>query len=257
MLEYIVQRASRRKLLFLLWGEGTEGSASDFSKLAEIPYATAHKELHFMEQVALVKPSRTGGSIRYSANVDHPKARELRSLFGDTLPIPGALPAHETAEKETLGHLKLLGAPLLADGTVSTSQSAEETLVQGLALSHRNTTVANVLPLVLWLNRNRIHFPKLELAARRAGEQKALGFFLAVAAELSGEKKLRSLAMQLMDRRWKKTEDFFTSSQSPFSKKLAERNTPRLARKWKYRMNLGMDSFEGLFRKFAPLYADL
>ena len=35
------------------------------------------------------------------------------------------------------------------------------------------------------------------------------------------------------------------------ARRLADKNTPDLARRWHFRMNLGLDSFEELFRKAA------
>jgi hypothetical protein len=53
-----------------------------------------------------------------------------------------------------------------------------------------------------------------------------------------------------MDHRRKKFELFFQGQkQSSFEIKLVELNTPPVARKWHFLMNMGMNSFESLWKK--------
>jgi len=44
---------------------------------------------------------------------------------------------------------------------------------------------------------------------------------------------------------------FFTGPHGPGSLAATRRNTPKEARRWGYLMNMGLDSFESTFDKFA------
>ena len=69
-------------------------------------------------------------------------------------------------------------------------------------------------------------------------------------ATLLKDKTLKKRARKLVDRRRKKMEPFFKNQKpSRFEQKLVEKNTPMVARNWHFSMNMGMDSFEDLFRK--------
>ena len=53
-----------------------------------------------------------------------------------------------------------------------------------------------------------------------------------------------------MDQRYTVPKQFF-EDQSELSQELAELRTPNLARKWGWRMNMGLDAFESTFEKFG------
>ena len=44
--------------------------------------------------------------------------------------------------------------------------------------------------------------------------------------------------------------DFFEAPPTRGSRELAEQRTPEVARRWSYRMNMGLDSFRGPLEKF-------
>ena len=46
----------------------------------------------------------------------------------------------------------------------------------------------------------------------------------------------------MRDKRFKKTRDLFKGKSGPYSSRLADLNTPPIARKWLFRMNMNMDS---------------
>ncbi len=46
-------------------------------------------------------------------------------------------------------------------------------------------------------------------------------------------------------------EDFFLRPHSKYERRLADKNTPAAARRWHFRMNMGLGSFESTFAKLA------
>jgi hypothetical protein len=62
----------------------------------------------------------------------------------------------------------------------------------------------------------------------------------------------------LLDRRRRKPRAFFTGPRTSRRLAAAERNTPAVARRWHFRMNMGLDAFQTLFDKWvtdAPVRA--
>ena len=125
----------------------------------------------------------------------------------------------------------------------------EEVLAEGLALSHRDATVARVLPLVLWRHWDRLDHGRLVRAATRRNERQSLGFFLELTGRLGGDPRLASLSESLRDRRRSRARPFFAGRQGRMALALARKKTPPLARQWGYLMNMGMDSFASAFAK--------
>lgn len=80
------------------------------------------------------------------------------------------------------------------------------------------------------------------------GQTRVLGFFLDLTAKLSGETTFESEATKLHVRVPTKPTQFFQPT-TWRERKLAEMRTPEVARKWGFRMNMDMDSFESMFRK--------
>jgi hypothetical protein len=85
--------------------------------------------------------------------------------------------------------------------------------------------------------------------AQAKGRARTLGFFLDLAARLSGDRRFRSAAAALRPASLRASTNFFTSHQGSLARALADQNTPPVARSWGYRMNMGMDAFESMFAK--------
>ena len=97
---------------------------------------------------------------------------------------------------------------------------------------------------------DRLKLPLLEFLARKQEVLPVLGFFLDLTAFLTNNATLRKAAQRLRDRRRRRMENFFVNREpNDFEKELAERNTPPVARKWHFLLNMGMDSFEEVLRK--------
>jgi hypothetical protein len=90
---------------------------------------------------------------------------------------------------------------------------------------------------------------KLRRLAQGKRRERTLGFFLDLAARLSGDRRLRAAAAALRSSSPHQSTNFFTNRQGALARALSEQNTPAVARFWGYRMNMGMDVFESMFAK--------
>jgi hypothetical protein len=246
MISYLITSKARRRLLELLWRNEELGSVSELARLAGVSFAGAHRELQAMARAGLARRASEGGAPVYRANTTHPGARLLRALLSTKTAEPGA---DEESDVEVRGWLVDLGA--LLDAPRRPAPSPERALAVAARLSHRDPSVARVLPALIWKLRHRLDPERLVDEARRQGEKQALGFFIEIAAELGAEPSLARWADPLRDRRVRATRDFFHRSGSPYARQLAELNTPETARRWHYRLNMGVDSFESSFRRHA------
>jgi hypothetical protein len=149
-----------------------------------------------------------------------------------------------------------LGAPLYGSTSVKAEDvpGPERVLAEALPLARQDATVARALPLALHRTRARLDFPLLRRLAQERGQGRALGFFLELTSELSGDKDLarqaRPLAAEV--RRRKRASQFFPV-RSPTERRLGELKTPPVARRWGFRMNMSADSFSSMFRKSTAL----
>lgn len=146
--------------------------------------------------------------------------------------------------------LRALGAPLQVEPAPDVPD-LEGALAEGVRLARRDATVARVLPLCFAKARPMLDRQRLLLAAKRVREKQAVGFFLALTGQLTGDRELKRWAATFRDRRVHDVRDFFEAPSSPGSRELAERRTPELARRWRFRMNMGLDSFMGPLEKFG------
>jgi hypothetical protein len=147
--------------------------------------------------------------------------------------------------------LRDLGAPLTrtssADARVPTP---EEVVVEGLRLSHVDASVARALPVMFWKNRDRLRLAELVRRARRTKEGSTLGFFLDLTSELAGSRPFAATSADLRHDLPHQEVFFFEGAEKTLvGKELATLNTPHVARRWRFLMNMPLDSFETLFRK--------
>jgi hypothetical protein len=103
---------------------------------------------------------------------------------------------------------------------------------------------------MLWANRDKLRLGDLVRRARRAKEGATLGFFLDLTSELAGSRQFAAAHADLRpDRPPSDTFFFEDAEKSLVGKELAALNTPSVARRWRFLMNMPLDSFETLFRK--------
>lgn len=249
MLEYLVTGRARRVLFRLLWGRNTTGSVSDLSRIAKVQFSAAYRELDAMREAGLARAERAGTTLVYRAATDHRHAALLRHLATAS---DDAETAKDTYHDERVrAWLAALGAPLGSARTKRRLPSVEQVVAEALSLSHRDATVARVLPLVLWRQRDELDFDQLFQEATRRDERQTLGYFLELAGQLGGEAGLVGRARALHDRRRKKVRMFFAGPHGPRALAATRRNTPKEALRWGYLMNMGVESFRSTFEKFA------
>jgi cell division inhibitor SulA len=147
--------------------------------------------------------------------------------------------------------LRDLGAPLTRAAVADRrAPDPERVVVEGLRLAHRDASVARALPVLFWANRNKLRLSDLVRRARRAKEGAALGFFLDLTSELAGSRPFAAVNGDLRQDRPASDNFFFEGAEkSLVGKELADLNTPPIARRWRFLMNMPFDSFETLFRK--------
>jgi hypothetical protein len=143
------------------------------------------------------------------------------------------------------------GAPLYGQSALSgrAAPELERLVVDALGLSRRDPSLTRALPVLPWRRRGDLDMAKLVGLAQAKGRERTLGFFLDLAARLSGDRRLRSAAAALRSSSPPPSTNFFTNHQGALARVLADQNTPPVARAWGYRMNMGMDAFESMFAK--------
>jgi hypothetical protein len=153
--------------------------------------------------------------------------------------------------------LRDMGAPLTrAVVAPRRAPEPEQVVVQGLRLAHTDASVARALPVMLWANRDGLRLTDLVRRARRANEGATLGFFLDLTSELAGSRPFAAAHPDLRNDRPPTDTFFFEGAEKTLvGRELATLNTPPVARRWRFLMNMPLDSFETLFRKTfrAPL----
>jgi DNA-binding transcriptional ArsR family regulator len=249
MLEYLVKARARRELFRLLWGRGAAGSVTDLSRLAKVAFSAAHRELDAMREAGLARVERSGNELVYGAEPDHRHAELLRQLA--TTPSDRETGGDAGRDDQVRAWLAGVGAPLASAEAKGSVPPVEEVVAEALSLSHRDATVARVLPLVLWRHRQQLDLDQLFREATRRDERQALGYFLELAGQLGGEPRLVKAARGLHDKRRKRTRMFFAGPHGSRALAVTRRNTPKEAVRWGYLMNMGVDSFRSMFEKFA------
>ena len=144
------------------------------------------------------------------------------------------------------------GAPLYGSSAVTTSDipAPEDVLAMGLSLAREDASVARALPVAFWRTHDRMDTAKLRRLARRHGQTNTLGFFLDLTGALANEQKFSREARRLRPAgRARKPTQFFKGHLNPYERKLAEIRTPDVARKWNFRMNMSLDSWQSMFNK--------
>ncbi len=252
LLSYLVTSRARRDLLRLLWVDRAVGSVSDLARRARVSFAAAHREFEAMRAEGLASSERVGPTLAYRANRMHPQSALVRRLLRKGT-AAGGTPPPAQAER-VRGWLAAAGAPLLVSQRVSGRMpSLEKVLAKALSLSHDDATVARVLPLVFWTQRDQLDYPRLAREATRLNERQTLGFFLELTGRLARDRRFASLSRRLRDRRRRRVRLFFARPHGRMALAAARSKTPRLARRWGYLMNMGLDSFASTFAKHTEV----
>lgn len=210
-----------------------------------------------MREAGLASCERVKGELHYQAKADHPRAsflRQLAALSNEPMAGETVVGKNQVSSDDAVrSWLASLGAPLGAPRAMGTpAPEREEVLAEAVELSHRDATVARVLPFTLWMHRNNLKMDRLVEKTTRRDERQALGCFLELAGSLGEDPALLREARRLRDKRRSKTRMFFEGRpRGRYSLALTRRKTPKAARRWGYLMNMDLDSFKSLFEKFA------
>jgi DNA-binding transcriptional ArsR family regulator len=246
MLSYLVTSKVRRRLLELLWLHEATGSASELARRARVGFSTAYRELKAMESFGLVAVRGEGGREVYAAASEHPDANLLRQLVASK---PSAAAPRDQAAEGVRRRARALGAPLPVVPEPVPDAEREQVVVDAVRLARRDATFARVMPVMLWTQRDMLDRERLLAAALRAHEKHALGFLVALTAEIAGDPELRAWSERLRDHRARGTRPFFALASSRATHPLAARRTPQVARDWGFSMDLDLESFRTAFDK--------
>jgi hypothetical protein len=99
-----------------------------------------------------------------------------------------------------------------------------------------------------------VDYPALVKEATLLNERPTLGLFLELAGSLGHDRLLVERAQGLQDRRRAPARRmFFDTPLNPYSLQAARNNTPAVARRWGFLMNMPLDSFASAFGKHVAL----
>jgi len=245
LLEFLCPSRTRRALLRVLSSRKQALTVRQLAQKADVTYSNAHAELESMRQLGLVQTEIVGHSVLCSWNAKSNKVQALAPLLRAAEDKNSGQPGDEAL----YWNLRQMGAPLASAGGKGATLGKEETLAYALELSRRQPEVARIWPVVYARHREELNHQRLAHLAGRLGQKRALGFFLDLTQELLGQKAPRA-QNRLQDARFRKTQDFFVTEHSERSRKLADLRTPKVARRWHFRMDMPLESFRTSFDKF-------
>lgn len=191
-----------------------------------------------------------GGRKLYAANGSHPLGPALRQLLEGSRRRGRAERTTPDSTEATRRKLAFLGAPFAVEREpLGPDESLEDVLLEACRVAHLEASVARVLPFVFARLASRLDLDVLRRRAKAADLKHTVGFMLDVAGQLGGKRELRQAAVRFRDRRLSRNRPFF-AGETRRSRVLAEKRSPDLARRWGWRMNMGLDSFASVFEKF-------
>jgi hypothetical protein len=142
--------------------------------------------------------------------------------------------------------LVALGAPL-AGVEPRASLDAEHALRLALVRARVDAALLRCLPVVLARCWRTLDWQRLETQARVDGTVETLGMLLELTGDLAGAPLLKERAARLWSQRGPL--EFFFPPKNQFDEELARERTPSFARRWGFLLNMGEDSFRGLFER--------
>jgi DNA-binding transcriptional ArsR family regulator len=247
--DFLFKNEAQKKLAHLIWGDELEASVREFSLMSGLGYATAYEELHHMEKLGLVKKSPQGRSTLYRSSL----AKEDQSIFKKLI----------TAKSETSEKKLSFGTGLLELGLPYTGSSdslgretvadLEELVVRAVEKTKKSAALARALPVLLAKLLPTQDKHRLLYWAKKYKVKKELGFFVDLTGLLTEDQQLKKLARFFYDNRWAKDDFLFENEKAAkgYRARLVTENTPKLAKRWFLKMNMGLDSFASNFMKFS------
>jgi transcriptional regulator with XRE-family HTH domain len=234
--------------------------------MAPLTATTASEVLHAIETARAAR----GVSKAELARRSRVRAQTVRRLLTDKSPNPtltnvldmlrplglglGLVEVRPDSAKshadEVHAWLSFYGAPLYGSTTVDRRDvpGVEVALAEALKFSREDATLARAIPVALEKNRGQVALKLLRVEADRWRELRTLGFFLDLTAELAGDDAFKKEAARIHAEVPLRTAQFFRPT-TKRERQLAELKTPAVARRWGFRMNMGLDSFASMFEK--------
>src|SRR5438093_12486060 len=166
-----------------------------------------------MKAAGLTVAERNGVATVYRANLAHPQGDVLTALLKATPSGRG-----DSEEQRLRGRLAALGAPLAGPAPRNRRLLPEEVLADGLVLAHHSPTVARVLPVAFWRQRDKLDHERLERAATQRDERQAVGFYLELTGQLGSDRRLVRRAQGLRHRRPPALRPFFSDGPGSFAR---------------------------------------
>lgn len=243
-IDYLASTRGRREVWKALSSKGRALSVRELAQKAGVPYSNAHRELMRMKEAGLLRTEVVGKSLLCAWELKDPTVRRFAALL--------EAPDRNKISDETIyGNLKSWGAGLAREAVSTQRLTIEQTLAYGAELARRDPDVAQVWPVVVARNREKIDLDRLSLLGKRLGQKRALGFLLGLTGTLLNDAKLLGCSEKLRDSRVRNIQDFFRLARGKRAHALAETNTPELARSWFFRMNTSLASFQSHLDKFV------
>ena len=132
-------------------------------------------------------------------------------------------------------------------------EDTDRALARGAKLARFDGTVASILPVCFWKQRDRIDPKHLLHFAEEEGASDRLYVLLAVTSEVSGDPRFARWAGKPPPVRRPREYFFASDARSDVSKEVARRHTPAVAKRFGFWMNMGLDAFESMFQKHASV----
>lgn len=257
MLSYVITSRHRRALLKLLWHECVSGTCQELADLGGMALSVAQRELGLMEKAGYAVVLTDGRAHVYAWNPHSAYADAMKALMAAEFGEPTSVNEQNLDDPVSVRRALVdVGAPIRLPSSSSPTKRyagpVEVLLARALRLSHTDSTVALVLPVVLWSTREHWDFDRLSHEAGRLGERESLGMFLDLTGSLAENRGLRQQGRGLSDGRRSKARPYFVGGPAgEFARRAEELNTPKVARKWNFTMNMPMDAFRSQFEKHA------
>ncbi len=236
-------RARRAVLLGLFGPRGNAATVSELARQAGLTPRAVAVEVRRLAGTGLVEVEAKGAADLVHPCRRHPAARALSRLMKQAASASG-VPLRDPRPS-----LAAYGAPLAGPDPVP-AMSREEALVVGLLEARTDPTLLRVLPVMVLRNEGQFDWDDVRSRARRAKLKAELGMLLDLTAAVSGHAGLHEHTRGLADHRRRVPRDV-PEPASVFERRLADKRTPPVARRWGFRMNMSEASVREFVKKHA------
>lgn len=236
---------ARQELLGEVFAKHAVGNASELGRRCHVSPRMAGLVLSEFLRAGLVVCEGVGASFVYRS-AETPVVDALRHL------LVVAMSAEVSKPDPTLdAAMAWFGAPLLR-AEPKRHGSLENAFANAAKSARRDPTLFKTLPVVLLKNENAFDWDLLRDCALRACSKAEVGMLLDVTAEVADSSALRQVATTFRDHRRVRME-FFFEPRNEFDEHLAKKRTPSVVRRWKYWMNMELDSLRSTVKKFEKV----